>query len=105
MKYTIINETHYHSETPIQVIEVLEKCRLNNTRIVLDYGDRKTGKSWNEEYGIKGRIGRSTGTGNIKIPILIYNSRSIGGVGILTDCIIGIKESKGGKSLYNIKIN
>ncbi len=103
MKYTIKNETHYNSKTHIQVIEVLEKCRLNKTRIVLDYGDRKTGKSWNEEYGIKGRISRSTG--NIKIPILIYNSRSLGGGAILTHCIIGIRESKGGKSLYNIKTN
>jgi len=97
-KYKEVNGTSYHSETNDKVISVLENCRRNNIRIILDYGDTKTGKSWNEVYDITGRISRSTGTN--KIPILLHNSRSRGGCGILDHCIIGIKESRGKRLLY-----
>jgi len=100
-QYKVVNGTSYHIETSDKVIEVLESIRKNNSRIVLDYGDIKTGKSWNEQFDITGTIGRSTGIN--KIPILLHNSRSIGGVGILTHCIIGIKTSKGKISLYSLK--
>jgi len=98
-KYKIINGTSYDIRTDNKVIEVLENCRENKIRIVLDYGGVKTGISWNEIYDITGKLGRSTG--NVKIPILLHNSRSIGGGGILDHCIIGIKESNGGKVLYS----
>lgn len=98
-KYKEINGTSYHIETSNEVIEVLETCKANKTRIVLDYGDIKTGVSWGEVYDITGTLGRSTGS--VKIPILLHNSRSIGGGAILDQCIIGIKESKGGKILYS----
>ena len=93
--------TAYHIDTSNEVIEVLERCRLNNIRIVLDYGDTETGKSWEEDCDVVGRVGRSNGS--IKIPILLRNSRSTGGCHILDHCIIGIKESKGGKELYKLK--
>lgn len=99
-EYKVVNGTSYSVETSDKVIEVLERCRINNTRIVLDYGDTETGRSWGEIYDVTGRIGRSTG---IKIPILLYNKRSMGGSAILTDCIIGIKESRGGRILYSLK--
>ena len=99
-EYKVVNGTYYGKETSAEVIEVLEKCRKSKTRIVLDYGDVNTGVSYEEVYGIKGTISRSCG--EIKIPILLmYSSRSIGGVGIATSIIIGIKESKGGKVLYS----
>jgi hypothetical protein len=44
-----------------------------------------------------GTIGRSTGT--IKIPLLINNSRSFGGPGLLDDCIIKITVDK--KTVYS----
>jgi len=100
MEYRIENGTSYHHDTPQKVVDILEQCRQSSTRIVLDYGDVKTGKSWNEIYNVTGRIGRSTG--NIKIPLLIYSKRSMGGMGILDHCIIGIKESKGKRVLYKI---
>ncbi len=99
MDYKVVNKTSYHVGTSDQVIEVLEQCRLNLTRILLDYGDTETGQSWGEMYDIRGYVGRSTGS--IKIPLLVYNSRSIGGGSISTHCIIKISESKGGKVLYN----
>jgi hypothetical protein len=100
-KYKVVNDTCYHIDTSDKVINILEQCRLNKSRIVLDYGDN--GISWNEKFEITGTIGRSTGIS--KIPILVHNIRSTGGAEILTHCIIGIKESKGGKILYSHNID
>lgn len=98
-KYKEVNGTFYHSETSDKVIKILETCRQNGTRIILDYGDVKTGESWGEMYDITGTIGRSTG--KIKVPLLIHNKRSIGGGAILDHCIIGIKTSLGKVELLN----
>ncbi len=100
-EYQIVNGTSYDARTKQEVIDVLETARKNNTRIILDYGDVKTGSSWNETYDITGTLGRSTGKN--KISILLYNKRSIGGGAILDHCIIGIKTSKGKKTLYSFK--
>tara|TARA_R110000765_G_C18497394_1_gene554916 strand:+ start:19 stop:330 length:312 start_codon:yes stop_codon:yes gene_type:complete len=97
--YKEVNGTFYDVKTIEKVVKVLEDCRLNETRIVLDYGDIETGRTWGDVYDITGRVGRSTG--NVKIPLLIHNIRSMGGPSILDHCIIGIKESKGGKVLYS----
>lgn len=80
------NGTCYHKETCQAVVDVLENARLNNKRIRIYYG--KNGKSWNEENDIIGYIGRSCGI--IKIPLLIKNSRSYGGGGLLDHCIVKI---------------
>tara|TARA_R100001440_G_scaffold23141_3_gene37663 strand:+ start:2040 stop:2369 length:330 start_codon:yes stop_codon:yes gene_type:complete len=100
-KYKLVNGTSYDKRTDDEVIRILEHCRMNNIRVVLDYGDTKTGKSWNERYGITGKVGRSSG--QIKVPILLYNKRSHGGGAMLTHCIIGIKRSKGKDTLYRWK--
>jgi len=94
--YEVVNGTSYNEGTPEKVIQVLEKVKYDGTRIKLDYG--KDGKSWGDCYDVTGTLGRSTGT--VKIPLLIHNSKSTGGTGILTDCIIQIKESRGGRVLY-----
>jgi hypothetical protein len=98
LKYKTINNTSYNVNTDDMVILTLEAARRNQTRIIVDYGDVKTGKSWHEVYDVTGRIGRSTG--DIKVPILLHNKRSIGGSAILDSCIIKISESKGKKVLY-----
>lgn len=94
--------TFYHEETPYEVVEVLEQARKNRTRLTLDYGDVKTVKSWGEVHDIHGYIGRSNG--QIKIPLLVHNTRSLGGGAILDHCIIGIYTSKGKKPLYTLKV-
>lgn len=99
-EYKKVNGTSYDVRTSDKVISVLENCRKNNTRIVLDYGDTETGKSWGEVYDIAGRLGRTSG--EMKYPILLHNSRSTGGGCILDYCIIGIKESRGGRVLYSL---
>ena len=100
-KYQLFNGTAYHIETSREVIEILEELRQKQVRIELDYGDTKTGRSWGEVHDIKGRIGRSNG--EIKIPILLYNNRSLGGGAILDHCIIGIKSTNGGHVWYEWK--
>ena len=99
-EYQEIDGTFYDKRTNKKVIEVLERVRKDGVRIVVDLGDTKTGESWNEVYDISGTIGRSTG--KIKIPLLIHNKRSLGGGALLDHCIIGIKESRGGKVLYSM---
>jgi hypothetical protein len=94
----IVNGTSYHIDTPEKAINVLENARLNKIRLLLDYGDNETGKSWNEMYDILGRVGRSSGSE--KVPILMFNSNSIGGSCILDNCIVKISTSKGKQILY-----
>lgn len=85
-----------------EVEAVLETCRQNRTRIRIDYGDVKTGRSWNETHDVTGYVGRSTGTN--PIPLLVYNSRSLGGGAIMLGNILSIKTSKGGRVLYQAQI-
>jgi len=89
--YKMFQGTYYNIETPDEVIKVIQTAKDGNVRIVLDYGDIKTGKSWGEQYDITGYVGRSTG--EVKIPLLIHNTRSMGGGAILTHCIIKIVRS------------
>ena len=97
-EYQQHNGTCYHSETTEQMIFLLETLKANQTRVRFHWGDVKTGKDWGDIYDVKGTIGRSTGT--IKIPLLIHNSRSMGGGGILDDCIVKITATRGGRVIY-----
>ena len=101
-QYNIRNRTAYHSQTKEELIDVLEKCRINKIRIEIDYWDVNTNRSWWEKHDIKGYVWRSTWF--FKIPLLIYNSRSIWGGGILDHCIIGIKTTNWGNTLYTNRI-
>lgn len=98
MEYTEINGTSYDIRTPKNIIDVLERVRLNRTRIRVYYGDPETGKDWNEVFGIFGYVGRSMGS--IKIPLLVHNSRSFGGPPLSTHCLVKIETSKGKRILY-----
>lgn len=97
-KYKVVNGTSYHRETPDHIINVLESVRNNQTRITVSYGDIETGRDWNEVYDITGTIGRSTG--DIKIPLLVHNRRSMGGCALLDHCIVKIVRSRGKTVLY-----
>lgn len=91
----------YHIETSDKVIDVLEQCRKNRTRIILSYGDVKTGKDWHEVYDTTGRIGLSRGF-EARFPILLKQNNSIGGGGLLENCILKIRDIKG-NVLYKAK--
>ncbi|HRH90770.1 MAG TPA: hypothetical protein PLW01_02510 [Agitococcus sp.] len=77
---------------------VLTECYNNQCRIRIWYGDADTGVSWLDEYDVTGTIGRSTG--KQKIPLLIKNSRSSGGGGILCHCIIRIDVINSRRTIY-----
>jgi len=97
-KYKETNGTSYHKETNETIINVLENARMNRNRLRVFFGDIKTGRSWDEEHETIGYIGRSTGT--FKIPLLVHNTRSFGGGGLLDHCIVKIVDTKTKKTLY-----
>lgn len=89
---------YFNDETNDKVKECIEHCYNSKLRIRLWYGDTKTGVSWLEEYDVVGTIGRSGG--QQKIPLLIKNSRSSGGGGILCHCIIRIDVINSRRTIY-----
>lgn len=91
--------TAYHEETSSEVCQILEQYRGNQKRLKIYYGDHATGRDWNEEHGTAGYIGRSTG--KIKVPLLLYNSKSKGGGSIPDHSIVKIKY--GTRVLYQTK--
>jgi hypothetical protein len=74
--------------TPYEVAMTLDMLHRTRQRCRLFLGDTGTGRSWMEEHGVTGTIGRSMGP--IKVPLLISSSRSHGGPAILDNCIIRI---------------
>lgn len=94
----VINDTYYDEGTTYEVARVLESVRRDKTRVILRYGDPETGRDWGDEWGIEGYVSRSTGTR--KIPILVHNTRALGGGAILTAKILKISTSRGGHVLY-----
>lgn len=97
-EYHVVNGTYYDTRTPIEVIQVLEKARMNRTRLHISLGAAVTGRDWLEEFECFGFIGRSMGPS--KVPLLLPLSRSIGGGAILDHCIVRIRNSSGGKVLW-----
>lgn len=98
--YKEVNGTSYHSETPDDLVRVLESLRQTKERVILVYGDPSTCTPFPRYIPERGRIGRSSG--KYKIPLLVRTSRSLGGEGILDHCIIQIKKSKGGEIIYEL---
>jgi hypothetical protein len=82
------DETYYDPRTPPEVRAVLERVRGTGERVRLFLGDPDTGRDWNEEHDVAGRIGRSTGP--TKVPLLIASRRSMGGPQLLDYCIVRI---------------
>ena len=95
----VVNGTTYNDKTPEDLIRVLEKIRLNGIRCHFHYGDAKTGRPWGDVE--TGRLGRSMGP-KMKIPITLYNRRSIAGAGLLDHCVIKITKTRGGECLYKL---
>ena len=102
MEYLEVNGTSYPIDTDPEEINILEMSRAKRFRIVLEYGDVKTGEVWMDATPNRGFIGRSMGP--VKIPLLIRTNRSYGGEATLEHCIVRICESKGGKEIYKRKI-
>ena len=82
--------TFYRVGTSDEVIFVLERARVNRTRLAIVYRDDSV-----PEFG---RVGRSTG--ELKVPLLVHNMRSTGGSEICTRIIRAISTSDGQQLLY-----
>lgn len=89
----------YREETPILLWTALEYARKNRIRVRIYLGDPITGKCWNEEHDIFGYIGLSKGK-DAYFPILVYNSRSMGGGSLMDDNIIKLVSTNPYQTLF-----
>lgn len=92
------DSTYYGENTPDALIEVLERARVNKTRLKFYLGDNKTGKDWMEEDSKMGKVGRSMGP--IKIPLLIKTVASQGGGALMDGNIVKVATSPAGIVVY-----
>lgn len=89
----------YHMETPEKLIAILECIRRRDTRVKINFGDVVTGKSWNEEHDIFGRLGLCRGH-KARFPILLYSRKSVGGGSLMDHCILKITDTTTKRVLY-----
>lgn len=95
-KYKLCQDVYYHIDTHDDMVRKLRHLQHMEKRVIIHYGDPKTGKFWGDQH-----IGRISNTGgSVKIPIMLYNSTSIGGAALLTHCIVAIYTTKGNHLLY-----
>ncbi len=92
------NGMWFSENTNEDVKRIIVNGYRSNKRFRFWFGDVKTGKSWNEENDVCGYIGKSCG--GVKIPLLIANNRSMGGGGLLDDCIVKIVDISSKQVVY-----
>lgn len=92
------DQTYYSPETHPDVRRALENARGTGNRVRIWYGDSKTGKAWDEEHDVVGRIGRSTGSK--KIPLILHSERSSGGPSVLDSSIVRIDNIERKSTVY-----
>src|SRR5574338_1728658 len=90
-KYKVVNGTHYTVDTPDEVCQVLERARERRRRLAIAFREERQ-----PEYG---RVGRSLGPTR-KVPLLVHNTRSLGGGPIWTTGIVEIRDSATKELLY-----
>ena len=79
---------------------ILQYRGSDNERLRFFYGDRKTGRSWNEEFDVSGYVGRSCG--NLKIPILLNKKNSCYGGALSLGSIIRVDEISSHRTLWKV---
>ena len=94
-EYKKIGGTFFHLDTPDELCRIIDSLieSRRETRVRIFQGDAATGRDWGEENDVTGYMGRSMGP--IKIPLLINNRRSLGGGGLLDNCILKLQTTAG----------
>jgi hypothetical protein len=106
----IVDGTHYHDDTPQEVIDVLERARNTGQRVRLHYGTveggaahkrgKPVGEDWGDTFYVAGHISRSMGPQ--KTPLVVARRNSSGGPAVLDHCIVRIRPAnqRDGGDLY-----
>ena len=89
--------THFDKGTPEAVKTALLEAQRTGRKVRVFVGEARTGEAWPEEWDIIGRIGNSTGPQKIA---LLIPAGKIGGPGLLTACIVGLRYSGKPEWLY-----
>ena len=87
IKYKVRNGMYFHASTDENICFDILEANTYHERLKIWLGDVKTGKAWGDVE--TGYIGKSTG--EIKIPLVVYNTRSFGGGALLDHCIVKIE--------------
>lgn len=95
--YKTKNGMSFSEHTPDKVMQILSTAGREK-RFRFWYGDANNGRSWNDENDVCGYVGRSSGT--VKIPLLIANNRSTGGMALLDDCVVKIIDISSRTTVY-----
>lgn len=90
-------DIYFEPGTAPEVKKALQTAMEQRYTVRLHLGNTTTGKSWNEEWDVIGKIGQSMGP--MRVPLLVSKGES-GGSAILTSCILRIQRIKSG-SLYD----
>jgi hypothetical protein len=99
IEYVVSNNgTAFHAGTCADVRSILDDAikSYHGARYRVWFGDVETGRAWAEEHETIGYISRTCGVR--KVPLLVHNSRSLGGHVLLDHCIVKI--ARGGRVLY-----
>lgn len=94
------NKLEVFSNVSEELMNIILRAYKYKFRIRVFYGDIHTGRSWNEEYDVMGKIGRTCG--NIKIPILLRRTGSYYGGALLVSSIIRIDDIEEKKALWKL---
>jgi len=95
-----------------KLIDVLFEAKARGTRLHLSFGHttakaaaggasiREIGLDWLEEHRTQGYISLNSSSAKIRVLLLVNNRRSRGGDALSLECIVRVRESKGGRVLW-----
>lgn len=89
-----------YNQVDYSLMDILNSVRHSKHRIRIWYGDKDTGRSWNEEYSVTGTVGRTCGI--FKEPILLSNCRSYFGGAILVGSLIRVDDITSHRTLWKV---
>ena len=89
-----------YNQVDYSLMDILNSVRHSKHRIRIWYGDKDTGRSWNEEYSVTGTVGRTCGI--FKEPILLSNCRSCFGGAILVGSLIRVDDITSHRTLWKV---